>query len=160
MKKVIISVFVAMLLFGSFAPTITHAQSVQKTEYQLKLELIATLQSLLKILLQQLAEAQAREGIVVTPVTPVAQTPSQPVEIIQPTQPTIDMAKKESTFDVLPPVGNTYFKKQTGISFEQLRDLAISTNKDVAKFRQQMSKASEKEVVEYLTNNGFTVTKK
>ena len=159
MKKIFTSLLIAVVLFGSFAPALTHAQTApQKTEYQLRVELIATLQALLKVLLQQLAEAQAREGIIVTPVIPVASQAVPQVEIIQSTS-TIEMAT-EKTFTVTPPAGNTYFAKQTGLSFEQLRAFAVSTNPNIAKFRQQMSKASESEVVEYLESNGFTVVKK
>jgi len=159
MKKIFTSLLVAVVLFGSFAPALTHAQTApQKTEYQLRVELIATLQALLKVLLQQLAEAQAREGIVMTPVTPVASSPVQTVEIIQPTQ-TIEMAK-EKTFTVTPPAGNTYFKEQTGLTLEGLRAFTISTNANIVRFKQQMTKASESEMVEYLENNGFKVVKK
>lgn len=162
MKKIFTSLLLAVVLFGSFAPAVARAEVQTQTQLeqqlQVKQQILAILQKLL-VLYQLLAEAQAREGIVATPVTPIASSEVvQPVDIIQPTS-TIEMVTVK-TFTVTPPAGNTYFKAQSGLTFEQLRDYAVSTNANIAKFRQQMSKASEAEVVEYLESNGFTVVKK
>tara|TARA_R100001086_G_C11847959_1_gene260610 strand:- start:3256 stop:3681 length:426 start_codon:yes stop_codon:yes gene_type:complete len=140
MKKIIVTLLIAIVLIPqtSFAMTLEERVEVMN-KIEILLKRILVLQDLL-IELKQKELAEKKEQL--------AELKADDNQV--------ETMAKEKTYKVTSPEDGK-IEVNESMTVEEMREFVISLNRDHIKFRKQMESASEKELVEFLKSNGYTV---